>query len=151
MNELLKCLTLTPPWGTLVMLGAKRNETRSWSTSYRGLLGIHAAAGFPKWARDLCWNPPFSRVLAQAGYWRLNDIPTAALIGTVQLVDCVRVERVRYSISLDELAFGDYSDGRYAWILEDPHLLPAPVPMRGMLGLWTTSMEVLSQRTGAPL
>jgi len=35
-----------------------------------------------------------------------------------------------------ELSFGDYTPGRYAWILADVKLLPEPVPARGALGLW---------------
>ena len=41
----MKVLTLTQPWATLVAIGAKRIETRSWATKYRGPLLIHAAAG----------------------------------------------------------------------------------------------------------
>jgi hypothetical protein len=41
----MKALTLTQPSATLVAPGAKRIETRSWPTSYRGPLAIHAAAG----------------------------------------------------------------------------------------------------------
>ena len=50
----MKVLTLTQPWATLVAIGAKRIETRSWSTKYRGPLAIHAAKGFPAWAKDMC-------------------------------------------------------------------------------------------------
>lgn len=45
----MRCLTLTQPWATLVAIGAKRIETRSWSTSYRGPLAIHAGK---KWTRE---------------------------------------------------------------------------------------------------
>lgn len=40
-------LTLTQPWATLVALGEKHYETRSWDTGYRGLVAIHAAKKFP--------------------------------------------------------------------------------------------------------
>lgn len=39
----MKALSLTQPWASLVAVGAKRIETRSWRTSYRGPLAIHAA------------------------------------------------------------------------------------------------------------
>ena len=42
----MKALTLTQPWATLIAVGAKRIETRSWGTSYRGRIAIHAAKGF---------------------------------------------------------------------------------------------------------
>ena len=44
----MKAITLTQPWASLVALGAKRIETRSWNTNYRGPLAIHAAKGLPK-------------------------------------------------------------------------------------------------------
>lgn len=31
-------LSLTQPWATLVAIGAKKIETRSWTTTYRGAL-----------------------------------------------------------------------------------------------------------------
>lgn len=45
----MKALTLWQPWATLVALGVKTIETRSWSTSYRGPLAIHAAKKAPEY------------------------------------------------------------------------------------------------------
>lgn len=39
----MKAISLWQPWASLVPAGAKPVETRSWSTSYRGPLAIHAA------------------------------------------------------------------------------------------------------------
>lgn len=39
----MKAITLHQPWATLVSLGVKTIETRSWTTRYRGPLAIHAA------------------------------------------------------------------------------------------------------------
>lgn len=44
----MKALTLWQPWASLIALGEKRYETRSWATSYRGLLAIHASAPKPQ-------------------------------------------------------------------------------------------------------
>ena len=43
----MKALTLHQPWATLVAVGEKRIETRSWSTDYRGPLAIHAGKARP--------------------------------------------------------------------------------------------------------
>lgn len=43
----MKALTLWQPWASLVALGIKTIETRSWSTQYRGPLAIHAAKRKP--------------------------------------------------------------------------------------------------------
>lgn len=45
--RVMKALTLTQPWASLVALGVKSIETRSWATNYRGPIAIHAAKGHP--------------------------------------------------------------------------------------------------------
>ena len=132
----MKALTLTQPWATLVAIGAKRIETRNWSTPYRGRLAIHAAKGFPKDARALCLKEPFKRVLMAASIESLADLPLGAVLATVQLVDCVPTGQVRSRLSSEEYAFGDYSTERWAWLLDDIQPLDIPEHARGSLGLW---------------
>jgi hypothetical protein len=36
-----------------------------------------------------------------------------------------------------EIAFGDYSPGRYGYILSDPVMFDEPISAKGMLGLWS--------------
>src|SRR5438270_11273502 len=99
-------LSLTQPWATLVVTGAKRVETRSWKTPYRGWLGIHAAKGFPRWARELCSEEPFRSALAAAGIDAWTDLPVGALLGGVRLLDCVPTTGVELvGISDTERAF----------------------------------------------
>lgn len=38
-----RVLTLWQPWASLIALGLKQYETRSWDVNYRGKLAIHAA------------------------------------------------------------------------------------------------------------
>ena len=147
----MKIITLTQPWATLVIAGAKRLETRSWSTAYRGELGIHAAKGFPRWAREICAEEPFASILAEASSvnsW--TDLPTAQLLGHVNLTGCYPTSSVaanlsaaaymvgkqRVDVSSPEREFGDFSPGRYAWPLEDPVEFDEYVPMKGQLGLY---------------
>ena len=61
---MMKTLTLLQPWAMLVALEAKRIETRSWGTWYRGPLAIHADKRMPKAALcagkrhfALLWKP----------------------------------------------------------------------------------------------
>ena len=58
----MKALSLTQPWATLVVIGAKRIETRFWHTSYVGPLLIHAAKAIPS-----SWPAPASRLLEIGG------------------------------------------------------------------------------------
>lgn len=43
----MKAITLHQPWASLVALGQKSIETRSWATKHRGPIAIHAAAHVP--------------------------------------------------------------------------------------------------------
>lgn len=148
----MKALTLTQPWATLVAIGAKRIETRSWSTSYRGELAIHAAKGYPRKAQMTATSSPFIEQLNRAGY--LPDIPLGVIVATCRLADCKRIVTqenlfanagsssayVANGETLPsnglELSFGDYSHGRFAWILEDVQMLQEPIPAKGALSLW---------------
>lgn len=128
-----RALSLTQPWATLVVTGAKRVETRSWKTPYRGWLGIHAAKGFPAWAKALCDEEPFRSALEGVA---AGDLPRGALIGGAVLLDCVPTTGVELvGISDREAAFGDYSPDRFGWLLDRATAFE-PRPMRGALGLW---------------
>ncbi len=78
----MKALSLTQPWASLVAIGAKNIETRSWSTGYRGWLAIHASKAFPGGARALCFEEPFYSALHKAG---LADITVPGLLGVERL------------------------------------------------------------------
>ena len=137
----MKALSLLQPWASLVVMGTKRLETRSWSTNYRGTLLIHASSG--KAGSLLSSEPPFSRYIND-----FNKLPLGAIIGSVILTDIVKVEQLQLSektinqLSLEERAFGDYTPGRYVWILEEAVQFERPVPIRGTLGLWEYSGEI---------
>lgn len=153
----MRTLTLTQPYASLVAIGAKRIETRSWSTSYRGPLGIHAAKGFPGWAKGLCESRMFCNALGWpvcpselTQEWlddnaaRIKSLPRGTVVATARLVKCVPVELLGTIIqpfTEQEQAFGNYEPGRYAWLLEDVRQLPEPVPAKGALGLWEWSQS----------
>lgn len=133
----MKAISLLQPWASLVVMGLKKIETRSWSTKHRGELLIHASSG--KAGRLLALEPPFST------YIQFDQLPFGAIIGRVLLTDVVKIEELLLSgptinqLTLEERAFGDYTGGRYAWLLEDPVAFDKPVPVGGTLGLWEYS------------
>lgn len=122
----MKALTLTQPWATLVISGRKRVETRSWSTSIRDRIAIHAAKSMPWWAIEVAVEFGLDAHL----------LPRGAVLGTVAIADVLPTEEIRDALSDQELAYGEYSPGRFAWLLEDPHALETPVPSTGALGFW---------------
>lgn len=129
-------LSLTQPWATLMALDAKRVETRGWRTGHRGWLGIHASKGFPVACRDLCQEDPFATALHRAGFLDWKDLPIGGLLGVTNLIECARTEHARDHIGQIERAFGDYSDGRFAWSTYGFRRLRQAIPMKGALSLW---------------
>jgi len=177
----MKALTLTQPWATLVAIGAKKIETRSWSTPYRGPLAIHAAKRIPKEHGTLWLDEPFLGVLHSAGIVSISPSDLLAVFGggtkyqlhadklhlgcvlaTCELLNCIKIQEEQHLcrrldpaigpvlpsfFPMDDLiwippskgnefAFGDYTPGRFAWLLANVKLLPEPIPARGALGLW---------------
>ena len=103
----MKVLSLREPWATLIMENKKLIETRSWKTSYKGELYIHASSTrIPKG-------------------WKDNK-------GLMSLVD---VEDMKKN-NPQEYICGEYNEGRYAWILEDIEALDTPIKVKGHLGIW---------------
>jgi len=145
-----KTISIIQPWATLVALNEKRIETRSWATKYRGELYIHASK---KIDIPVCRAIPFLKVLMKYEIAITNDLPTGAIIAKCNLVDCVKIiGNIENSIKLiqadlengkkvegNELAFGDYTIGRYVWMLENIQMLDKPIPAKGKLGLWDCS------------
>jgi hypothetical protein len=130
-------ITLWQPWASLMALGLKVNETRSWSTTFRGHLGIHAGAKIPAEARELVQEEPFRRVFAEHGL-TLEALPRGAVVATVRVYDCVPTPAAAegWKGSPDELAFGNYEPGRHAWLTHECRQLPKPIPVKGAMGLW---------------
>jgi hypothetical protein len=141
-----KALTLRQPYATLVAIGAKRIETRSWRTHYRGPLAIHAAATFARHARELCSREPFRSALWASGYAQAGSLPVGLVIARCRLLDCLPtwaeagLEHGEIPpAGSAEWAFGDYRPGRFMWLLADVEPVEPPRPARGALGLWEWS------------
>jgi activating signal cointegrator 1 len=130
-----KALSLLQPWASLVVMGHKKIETRSWTTAYRGTLLIHASKG--KAGALVAASP-----LVRAHIASFNALPFGAIIGEVRLRDVLRIDATGLSpellaqLTLEEKAFGDYTAGRYAWMLENAIMWNEFIPATGQLGLW---------------
>lgn len=153
----MRCITLTEPWATLVAIGAKRIETRSWAAP-RWLLGqqiaIHAAKGMKQddlnfslvgpcatvlranKLRQFAWAEPVGPVKDAFPTTRGRVIATATLYACREIPNA-DIEQLldQYGFPEHELDFGNYAPGRYAWFLRDVRRID-PVAARGELGLW---------------
>jgi activating signal cointegrator 1 len=159
-------LTLTAPWGSLVARGEKRIETRPHGTRYRGPLAIHQAKGLRGLLQPgerlsdseledrlelLCHKDPFRRALT--GGLILPELgqaqPRAKIVAVCELHDVLTAVDAIEAIAdgtvdaaVHELRFGNYTRGRFAWLLRDVRRLPEPVECRGMQGLWPVPPNV---------
>lgn len=131
-----RCLSIWQPWASLIIRpdlapGPEREawmaskdrkdvENRTWGTSYRGPLYIHAGLridteAIPGLTLAFPWLEPLLH--------RADFMVRGGIIGVVQLVDVVQYHRsVWYS-------------GNHAWVMEKPRALPFE-PLRGMQGLF---------------
>lgn len=144
-GEKMKALTIIQPWASLIALGEKKIETRSWRTKYRGPVLIHAGKSVD---HDICKTNPFSAALVDHGIIFQQDMPTGVILARAEIVDCVEIglgtdppNRIAYlkngkKVTGNEFSFGDYSPGRFAWILDNIQPLKEPIPAKGQLSLW---------------
>jgi activating signal cointegrator 1 len=148
----MKALTLWQPWATLIAMGEKRIETRTWSTRYRGELAIHSAAKLPpKWLGASSRTDPFRDELADLFAVRrdrddrggkhvddlLRTLPLGKIVCVVRLTEIEEVsDMLRETLSTRERLFGNYENGRYAWRLELTDVIEPPIPAKGQRLLW---------------
>jgi hypothetical protein len=136
----MKCITVKQPWATLLVVGATQYLVRSWRTKYRGPLAIHASATFPRANFELCCDEVMRHVLRQYGYDYAIELPTQAVLGTIIVDDCLRVEEDNSLLFDPEdpaAVFGHLQWERWAWLCTNPRALPHPIPRVGRLGIYS--------------
>jgi hypothetical protein len=132
-----KALSLWQPWASAIALGHKLIETRSWSTRYRGPLLIHAAKTFPKEARD------FAAV--ERGFGRMPErVPLGAIVCVAELYSVRPTEEIAL-ISALEKRYGDYTWGRFAWMLRNVQAFSEPIGYRGAQGLFEVPDSIIKE------
>lgn len=138
----MKALTIWQPWAGMVAAGIKKNETRSWGTHYRGQIAIHAAKqdihiGWCRYLSDEAAEVICRRLELPEIFNTIETFPTGCILGTAELVDCIKISPEYISkLNYDELALGDYSLGRYAWVMENAIKFPEPILAKGKQGIW---------------
>lgn len=157
----MRAISLWKPWASALALGAKRIETRSWATTYRGPLAIHAAKRCVKSKMifyGACWNWCGALAIPMGNARPDKVLPYGAVIATCELTDC-RLTDLFTVAELDtprtrdgfgdlykwtERQMGDFSIGRFGWVLQDIRPLPIPIPFRGAQGLFTVPDAMLA-------
>lgn len=125
----MKCISLWQPWASAIPLLLKQIETRGRGTSVRGRIGIHAAKH---------WAGPEQRFTAgrrRAGDPLPDPLPLGAVVATAVLYDCRRTEDLTAAgISDLEQMYGDYTPGRFGWMLSEIVAIQEPITVPGRQG-----------------
>ena len=154
----MKTITVKQPWASLIVEGVKDIENRTWKTNFRGRVLIHAGAtpcGNLK--ADSCFshiltNEQYSRLLRiglerfgtneKADICWLNLYPHGAIIGSVEIVDCVINHP---SIWSEKTPLDKQLENKciWNWVFANPIMFDNPIPCKGKLSFWDYNEDVL--------
>jgi len=126
----MKAITLWEPWASLIAVGAKQYETRSWYTQYKGEIAIHAA--------KVEKFPPYEvrAVMKEFGI-NPNELPYGKIVCIAEITECIEMDTALIAQqSIREAAVGDWAVGRYAWRLGNIRRLITPIAATGSQGFW---------------
>jgi hypothetical protein len=126
----MRAITICQAYPELILTGEKPIENRTWYTSYRGELLIHAGKS-KEWltSEDIARFP-----LMKFGY----------VLGVATLVECLHIEKTwpeRYR----HLQHHEHANGPYCWLLENVRRLSEPLQVNGAQGLWSPPSWLVSR------
>lgn len=146
----MKVISLLQPWATMLVMGAKRIETRSWNTKFRGDILIHASQKMDYQQKNLCYESPFADFLEL-----YDELPLGKIIGKARIVDTIPSEDLFiagntsvqvgsdvWKLNKQEYQLGDYSPRRYGWLLTDAVEFTNKLPVKGQLSIWDFPKQI---------
>ena len=146
-------ITLRQPWATLIALGIKTVETRSWPAPERLLgqvIAVHAGKRVVRRPGDRIEQ----ELRARLGEEWSRAIPAGAVVATATLAGMAQVEYVDlpsghavHDIGTETGCavgaartridpWGDFSARRWLWFLTDVAALSVPIPAVGRQSFW---------------
>lgn len=133
----MKAVVIHQPYAWAIVRGVKRFENRSWATAFRGRLAVVAGksrASLGDWGD---WNPA---VMVDLPRW--PDLPFGAVVGTVDLVDCLTLDAAERYAAERCPEQDEFASGPFCWLLANPLALPKPIPVTGRLGLFDIPFDL---------
>lgn len=116
----MKCLSVRQPWASLICMGIKDVENRSWRPKCApGRILVHASANVDKNALKIA-----EEIL---GY-KLPELPRGAIVGTVEVIG--------FEQQSDSIWAMNGHGAEWKWILNNASLLDTPIAYKGRLNLF---------------
>lgn len=128
----MRCISLWQPWAELIRRGLKEFETRSWPCNKLGEVVIHAAKRKFR-DSDMTREGRTQLLMDEVDPFYLQY---GVVLCVCDIIACVKSENGRQHISERELVYGDWSDGRYGWRIDNVRPFPKPVPLVGHQGFF---------------
>jgi len=160
----MKTITIKQPWAYLICSGLKDIENRTWKLpeKHKGkTVLIHVSAkpvkNFPNPLNIEQWD---SLSTDQKLLLRSNTLPNSAIIGSVEIVDCVQdhssIWAEREAMVYSKKHGKDIIVPVWNWVLANPVLFDKPITnVKGKLSFWDyplTEEEYLNmEKIGSPL
>lgn len=134
----MRALTVRQPWASIIALGFKRFETRSWRTHYVGPIAIHAGLSCDRAAQRAIYGNRFTpgELAETIGAFGRRALPRGAIVAVADLRGCYPTGDGLGTLTELERLVGDFTPGRWAWDLADVRVLKYPILCRGRQGLW---------------
>lgn len=142
----MKTITVKQPWAWLIctprqdnpQLAIKDIENRTWPTKFRGRVLVHASAKKIASPFDLLTNEQYDSISQENRIIANNSLEYGAIIGSVEIVDCVINHESIWAEKTDEENL--IAPIVYNWVLANPVLFAKPIPAKGKLSFWDYPM-----------
>lgn len=144
-DSVLKALTVHAPWAWAMIHGPKRVENRSWGTSHRGPLAIHAGVST---ASDEAAAALFASLGIQAPSGLALEALRGRVLGVVDVMDVLdypdsgggdlfaQEHALMEPDPRDALALDPFACGPKCWMLANPRPMGVQPMIKGGQGLW---------------
>lgn len=123
----MKALSLMEPMAWAIFHG-KDVENRTWPTKFRGRVMIHASQKFD-WGHYNWISANENRLGCRLPSYK-SDFVFGAIIGEVDIVDCIRGHGSRWA-----------DPSQYNFVLANAKRYDRPIPCRGQLGFFEPDIE----------
>lgn len=135
MNDPIRILSIRQPWTWLIAAGHKGIENRTWSTSYRGPVLLHAGVRMD--------SEPIERIEYRYGVKIPRDLPRGGIVGIAGLCDCVNKSGDQFFLGPTVMHDGKIKNN-YGFVMRGASSIPL-LRCAGKLNLYQADEALLNR------
>jgi hypothetical protein len=124
----MKVISIRQPWAWLIVHGHKDIENRTWATTYRGPVLIHAAKGMTRIEYDMA-EGFVKQVRPDIEMPGMQALERGGIIGIAEITDCVTASESPWFF------------GPKGFVLANQRVIPF-IPMKGALGVFDAPVSI---------